>query len=590
MENLGRDLGCLKTEYVERQNLNSTIWKQGIIFYWGPNEEHSSSSIGVNPGYMNELPRMDSIQQFGAYSTWQMIITNPDAENEAVLHHEVLHTLGFEHEHSRPDRDQYLTVNETFDSNYQKMGADEWFETKYPFEMQSVMIYVNSEKILKKNGQPVTKKSPRLTTTDALEVQEMYCTKNPNFELKEHVMCTQPDELGFYRPVFVDRICDGIIDCHDGSDEDESRFECLRPLNESCCDKYRLWDYSYENPMLIEYKNAGQVLNVTYYTGYNRFTKRIESLFHLKVPNEYDEVEHRWYIGGPENPNEVPFWMLGSKFIYSRDSARELCPPEGTKWSRAFNNRKVHLECVHEKRNVDYCSDAPCDINADCINQLNSYKCKCKYGFTGDGKFCTEIVKIDECHSRMHNCSENAICVDQRYGYTCACNDGFIDRDSARPGRNCESLVSSNGCCQEFSVFIAIANITDDELLVTCSIEDYSKFKFSPLRQSYKCTINEALLVAAKHEDFQIPDTEFNFAKLTKLYFEYDVNGWSCVDRDESMNLIKKYFVSGLESMMDEISYHNDLCFAGDFSTQYDQTMNEYLYGKCLHRTGSKKD
>ena len=174
MENLGRDLGCIKTEYVERENLNSTIWRQGIIFYWGPNEEHSSSSIGVNPGYMNELPRMDSIQQFGAYSTWQMIITNPDAENEAVLHHEVLHTLGFEHEHSRPDRDQYLTVNETFDSNYQKMGADEWFETTYPFEMQSVMIYVNSEKILKKNGQPVTKKSPRLITTDALEVQEMY--------------------------------------------------------------------------------------------------------------------------------------------------------------------------------------------------------------------------------------------------------------------------------------------------------------------------------------------------------------------------------------------------------------------------------
>ena len=41
---------------------------------------------------------------------------------------------------------------------------------------------------------------------------------------------------------------------------------------------------------------------------------------------------------------------------------------------------------------------------------------------------------------------------------------------------------------------------------------------------------------------------------------------------------------------MDEVSYHNDLCFAGDFSSRVDQTMNEYFYGKCLHRIGSKKN
>ena len=53
--------------------------------------------------------------------------------------------------------------------------------------------------------------------------------------------------------------------------------------------------------------------------------------------------------------------------------------------------------------------------------------------------------------------------------------------------------------------------------------------------------------------------------------------------------LLYNYF-HGLESIMDEVPYHNDLCFAGDFSTQVDASMNDYLYGKCLHRIGSKKD
>ena len=31
----------------------------------------------------------------------------------------------------------------------------------------------------------------------------------------------------------------------------------------------------------------------------------------------------------------------------------------------------------------------PCDSNANCANNLGSYTCTCKTGFTGDGKTCT---------------------------------------------------------------------------------------------------------------------------------------------------------------------------------------------------------
>ena len=241
-------------------------------------------------------------------------------------------------------------------------------------------------------------------------------------------------------------------------------------------------------------------------------------------------------------------------------------------------------ESRFECKRKNFCSESSCDVNAHCINHLNFYKCECNYGFTGDGMSCSSIEEVDECHSRLHDCSKNALCFDQRYGYTCVCNNGFIDRDSARPGRRCESLVPSGGCCEEFAVFASPANTTE-ELIVTCSIENYSKFKFSPLRQSYKCNIDESFLEKNPIDyifyDYYILLSLLKSFDLSNLYFEYDGDGWSCVDRDENMNLKRKYD-SRLETVMDKISYHNDLCFFGDFDTSLD------LYGRCLRRIGLK--
>ena len=107
---MGKDLGCIKTVKVEREDLNSTIWRQGILFYWDQNATTSRSYIGVHPGgtftHVARLTDIDSLEQFGAPSTWQIIITARGVKNEVVLHHEVLHALGLHHEHSRPDRDR----------------------------------------------------------------------------------------------------------------------------------------------------------------------------------------------------------------------------------------------------------------------------------------------------------------------------------------------------------------------------------------------------------------------------------------------------------------------------------------------------
>ena len=572
---MGKDLGCIKTVKIEREYLNSTVWKQGILFFWDQNSTASTSYIGVYPGGTIKGTDIDSLEQFGAPSTWQIIRTGPNAEIEAVLHHEVLHALGFHHEHNRPDRDQYLLFeNEQLDTNYRKMNTTEWVETKYPFEMQSVMIYIKSEKFTKKNGEPVTKTSSRLTTTDALEVQDFYCSKQPKFELKEHVMCSKEDELGFFRPVFVDRLCDGIIDCHDESDEDESRFKCGKISG--CCEGYHLWDETDSGQKLInKYEKVDLFEDRPYYNGFNQITHQMETLFCIKNDNGND----RWLI--VENPQTIinSKGMLGFKEAFSSTN----CPPVGVTWSGNENNRQFKLECFHKRRGVNYCDKSFCDINAHCINLLNDYKCECNYGFTGDGKICTEIPEVNECATKQHDCSKNAFCVDQRFGYTCVCEHGFIDRNSAKPGRGCESQKPPNGCCEKFQMF-SHGNYTKNELMISCSIKDYTTFLYSPIRQSYICEIEESLLTKDKDKTI---GTRINFAEITRLYIEYIGDHWILVDRDENMNLIQKYDF-GSEPSDETVS--ENLCFPTDLSEDNDdlpessdeETNNSYT--RCIHK------
>ena len=41
---------------------------------------------------------------------------------------------------------------------------------------------------------------------------------------------------------------------------------------------------------------------------------------------------------------------------------------------------------------IDECISNPCHTNAECKDDINSYTCKCKEGFAGNGNSCTGII------------------------------------------------------------------------------------------------------------------------------------------------------------------------------------------------------
>ena len=70
------------------------------------------------------------------------------------------------------------------------------------------------------------------------------------------------------------------------------------------------------------------------------------------------------------------------------------------------------------------CSNCSCDVNANCTNEIGSYRCSCKAGFTGDGRTCSDI---QECSQTPHVCAHPARCIELPGSFSCVCPSGSTD-------------------------------------------------------------------------------------------------------------------------------------------------------------------
>jgi len=163
-----------------------------------------------------------------------------------TIQHEFMHALGFAHEHSRPDRNAWVQINEpniipgAYESNFAAIGHSDWFDMGSPYDFGSVMHYssrgfITSDAnsaglytIEAKVGDPYIRgQRERASTLDLIQIATLYGDQ-----------CTAPTTescADTNYQVLPNRKCDGILqDCYDGSDEG---IQCMCAYNGGvgCC-------------------------------------------------------------------------------------------------------------------------------------------------------------------------------------------------------------------------------------------------------------------------------------------------------------------------------------------------------------------
>ena len=89
--------------------------------------------------------------------------TNDNDFMKATALHELLHALGFDHEHQRNDASYYVTYHGTRDSDedwYDQFAPQEGFQGLTTFDPFSVMFYPESNKLKRREGNPAWDKKP----------------------------------------------------------------------------------------------------------------------------------------------------------------------------------------------------------------------------------------------------------------------------------------------------------------------------------------------------------------------------------------------------------------------------------------------
>lgn len=121
----------------------------------------------------------------------QPVYLSPDCEGQTILH-ELMHVLGFVHEQSRNDRDQYITiqwenVKDSFRAQFDKVPESilpKKYESHFTFNFNSIMIYPDNsftkssqlKTMLSNTDEAINPIERGLTDQDIERIQYLYFT------------------------------------------------------------------------------------------------------------------------------------------------------------------------------------------------------------------------------------------------------------------------------------------------------------------------------------------------------------------------------------------------------------------------------
>ena len=111
-------------------------------------------------------------------------------DTENILH-ELVHALGFHHEHQRPDRDEYLKINfDNIDYSrrhiFKKIEQDSFIDLETPFDYKSIMLFKKNLFAINESIDTINAVKPpfkiepgkTLSEIDIYEIRKLYNCKS----------------------------------------------------------------------------------------------------------------------------------------------------------------------------------------------------------------------------------------------------------------------------------------------------------------------------------------------------------------------------------------------------------------------------
>ncbi|GIY87825.1 zinc metalloproteinase nas-6 [Caerostris extrusa] len=96
------------------------------------------------------ITKDDGCSYYSEDGCFHRISLGMGCEEFGTILHELMHALGFEHEHNRPDRGKYLIINwrniQTDDKDqFKKVSKRKYIWNNFPMDFDSIMMYENTE-------------------------------------------------------------------------------------------------------------------------------------------------------------------------------------------------------------------------------------------------------------------------------------------------------------------------------------------------------------------------------------------------------------------------------------------------------------
>ena len=379
-------------------------------------------------------------------------LQNPGCVFHRIILHEIYHAIGFWHEQSQPDRDQFVTINHTNISprrghNFMRRNSYEVDNQGSTYDYGSIMHYsrlafsknrrptiiVNNIDVYNKQGRPTLGRQTRLSARDIRQVNRLY--NCPGSGLYGVLTVHVNDALGIPEDGDSDMYIYVRMTARD--DTNYKLTQQTEPISTSSSENRMYW-----NQTLSFGERAWQNVEVNIW----RFRINPATNSTLTDPQTFSTQNGKRVYRHCDNVG--CFTSLNFDVNLEQGCDLNPCLNGGscTNHSSGFlcSCRTGYTGSQCQFRN---CFPNPCLNGGSCTNTSTGYRCNCMPGLSGNQ------CQIDHCSPNP--CLNGGSCIGLSSGYRCNCTTGYtgsqcqINRCSPNPclnGGSCTALSSGYRC------------------------------------------------------------------------------------------------------------------------------------------------